>query len=132
MLTHRVLERSATDRKVNGSHNPVDSLAEPVGLKGYPRSAGDFGDFGDREDTSTEGALVEQPLGEGISFRLLDFMVSELGLTQDARLKALGVRSAREYAYPGQHLGKLTRAKLLGHYNASLSARGTALVTSTK
>jgi hypothetical protein len=105
---------------------------EPVGLEGYPKSAGDLGDCGDRGDMSTEGALVERPLGEGISFRSLDFMVSKLGLTQDARLKALGLRSAGQYAYPGQYLGKLTRAKLLRHHNASLSARGTAFVTSTK
>ena len=126
------MSTSTGDHGVNGSRNPDDSLAKPVGLKEYPRSAGDLGDFGDHGDTPTEGALVERPLEEGISFRSLDFMVSELGLTQDARLKALGVRSAREYAYPGRHLGKLTRAKLLRHRNASLSARGTALVTSTK
>ena len=123
---------STGDRGVNRRRDPDDSPAEPVGLKGYPRSAGDLDDFDDRGDTSTEGALVERPLKEGISFRSLDFMVSELGLTQDARLKALGVRSAREYGYPGRHPGKLTRAKLLRHYNASLSARGKALVTSTK
>ena len=53
---------STGDRGVNGSRNLVDSLAETVGLEGYPRSADDLGDFGDRGDTSTEGALVERPL----------------------------------------------------------------------
>ena len=56
------MSTSTDDRGVNGSRNPIDSPAEPVGLEGYPRSAGDLGDFGDCGDTSTEGALVERPL----------------------------------------------------------------------
>ena len=56
------MSTSTGDRGVNGNRIPVDSPAEPVGLEGYPRSAGDLGDFGDRSDTSTEGALVERTL----------------------------------------------------------------------
>ena len=52
------MSTSTGERGVNLIRNPVDIPAEPVGLEGYPRSAGDLGDFGDRGDTSTAAGLL--------------------------------------------------------------------------
>ena len=63
------MSTSTDDRVVNGSRNPVGSPAEPVGLEGYPRSAGDLGDTGDRKKHVHRGssggtAAVRDPLSE--------------------------------------------------------------------
>ena len=79
------------------------------------------------DSNSTQGILVTSAISEtrpprelwrkqlqeeGISFGSVNFTVSKLGLTSDALLAVLGIRRAREYTDPGQHLGRLTRRQI--------------------
>ena len=52
------MSTSTGESGVNRIRNPVDSHAEPVGLEGYPRCAGDFCDFGDRGDIEMTPAIL--------------------------------------------------------------------------